>query len=299
MGFAKNKHFQSKTFKSTIMIKPSESVSVLMKVVICFLVFISPIFLSGQVNPDWVKTMKSGNLQYKQNDFAAAESTYLEAEKITGDQPKNEFGNKFNLGNAQYKQKKFKEGIASFEAAFNNAMTREEKANALYNKGNTEYQTEDYQSALKSYKDALKYNPKDSETIDNLAKTKLKIIEQKQNKPPEDEEGKKQENQDQNDQNKDQQKQQDQNQKGQNQDQNKDQKEKGQKDGKSDEKQPNQDPQAKESQSDKGDNSDITKAGMSKDYLERLLKMIEDEEKSIQQKLRKQNSKTSKQSKDW
>ena len=255
------------------MIKPSEYSQTLLRVMICFIVLSSPLLVTGQAAPDWIKTMKTGNLQYKQNDFAAAESSYLEAEKIAGEQPVNEFGNKFNLGNAQYRQKKFKESISSYEAAFNNAKTSEEKANALYNKGNTEFLAEDYQSALKSYKDALKYNPKDPETIDNLAKTKLKLIEQKQNRPPEDKDGKKQENQDQKDQN--------------------------QKDGKSNEKQSNQDAQSKESQSDKGDNSDITKPGMSKEYLQRLLKMIEDEEKSIQQKLRKQNVKTAKQSKDW
>jgi tetratricopeptide (TPR) repeat protein len=281
------------------MIKPRDYISTLMKVMICFLTLSSPMVVRGQAAPDWIKTMKSGNLQYKQNDFAAAESTYLEAEKIAGEQPINEYGNKFNLGNAQYRQKKYKESISSYESAFDNAKTSEEKANALYNKGNTEYLAEDYQSALKSYKDALKYNPKDGETIDNLAKTKLKIIEEKQNKPPEDEDGKKQENQDQNNQDQDPKKQENQDQKGQNQDQNQDQKDQGQKDGKSDEKQPNQDNQSKESQSDKGDNSDITKPGMSKEYLQRLLKMIEDEEKSIQQKLRKQNVKTSKQSKDW
>lgn len=281
------------------MIKLREYTLFLNKLMICLVMLISPLLGSAQALPDWIKTMKSGNLQYKQNDFATAEQSYLEAEKIAGDQPVNEFANKFNLGNAQYRQKKYKEGISSFESAFNTAKTKEEKANALYNKGNAEYLAEDFKSALKSYKDALKYNPKDGETIDNLAKTKLKLIEQKQNKPPEDKDGKKQENQDQKNQDQDQKDQQSEDQNGQSKDQNQDQKDKGQKDGKSEEKQPNQDSQAKESQSDKGDNSDMTKAGMSKEYLQRLLKMIEDEEKSIQQKLRKQNVKTSKQSKDW
>lgn len=153
--------------------------------------------------------VKQGNKAYEKENFTEAEILYRKSLDVN---PTSKEGT-FNLGNALFRQSKFKDALQQYEIAGANDSTK--LASALHNMGNVFLEERDYAKAIDMYKKSLMVNPKDNETRYNLAYAQKKLHDQQQD----------QQNQDQNqDQNKDQQDQQDQQKKqDQQQDQNKDQ----------------------------------------------------------------------------
>lgn len=153
----------------------------------------------------------------------------------------------FNLADAIYKQQRFDEAAGKFSELAEQMTTPVEKARVYHNLGNSQLMNQKIDESIESYKKALRQNPTDLETKYNLAYAQL-LKKQQQQK------------QDQNqDQNKDQQDQQQQNKDQQNKDQNQDQQ--------------NQQQQAQNK--------------ISKENAEQLLQALQNDERNIQDKVKK------------
>ena len=215
--------------------------------------------------------MREGNKAYKEDDFSKAAEDYY---KALAKDPSNIKG-KFNLGNATYKNDGFDEAIRHFSSAAELAKDQQTKADAYYNLGNSLFkksQAEEGKGLEKSaeaYKNSLRLNPSDMDTKKNLALTQRLIQiqqqEQKQQQQQQDQEQEEQEEQKQEEQQEDQQQQ----------DQQQQQK-------KEEEKKPQEQPK-----------------DLNKEEAMELLKIMDDEEKKVQEKMRKAKGNGKKPEKDW
>lgn len=166
-------------------------------------------------------------------------------------------------------------------AAADSLRTADERADAYYNLGNSQFIQQKLQEALKSYRQSLVLRPDDMEAKYNYALTK-KLLEQQQQQ---------QQNQQNNDQNQDQQQDenqnQDQNQQGNNnQDQNQNQDKNDQNDNKQDKNEDQQgggdNEQKEQPQQPQGQKP---KSGMSEEQQQQLLNAIQAQEDKTQEKL--------------
>ncbi len=196
--------------------------------------------------------------------FSNAETEYRKAlnEKPTDTQWD------FNLADAMYKQQRFEESAGKFEELGEKLELPEEKARAFHNLGNSQLMQKKLDESIESYKKALRQNPSDIETKYNLA-----YAQQMK---------KKQEEQDKKDQDKDKDKDKDQDKDKQdpNKDQNKDQKD--QQDKKNQDQQ-NKDPQKQEQQQ----REQAQQNKISKQDAEQLLQALQNDERDIQDKVKK------------
>ena len=195
--------------------------------------------------------IRKGNRFFKDSVFVDAEVNYRKALEAN---PKSTIS-MFNLGNTLTQQNKLQEAMEQYVGATKVEKDKLNLAQIYHNMGVIFHSQKDYAKAVEAYKQSLRNNPKDDETRYNLALAQKMLKDQQQD----------QQNQDQNqDQNKqDQQKEQDK------QDQNK-----------QDQKQ-NQN-QQQQSQPEKKDNE------MSKENAEQLLNSVMQDEKDVQDKVKKQ-----------
>ena len=157
----------------------------------------------------------------------------------------------FNLGNTLAQQNKQQEAMEQYVTATNIEKDKNDLAQIYHNMGVIFQSQKDYGKAVEAYKQSLRNNPKDDETRYNLALAQKMLKDQQQN----------QQNQDQN-------KQQQQDQQEDKKDQNKAQQQN------KDQQQPPQ-PQKKDSE-------------MSKENAEQLLNSVMQDEKDVQDKVKKQ-----------
>ena len=145
-------------------------------------------------NPN--KLIRQGNSAYTDSSFAAAEERYRTA--LAADQ--NAFNAAFNLADAIYKQENYKEASTLFQGLTSKAESKEEKAMAYHNLGNSLLQEGKLEESIESYKNSLRNNPSDKETKHNLAYAQRMKQEQEQNqeeKQQEEQEQKEEEEQEQ------------------------------------------------------------------------------------------------------
>ena len=197
--------------------------------------------------------IRKGNRLFNDSVFVDAEVNYRKALEVN---PKSTVS-MYNLGNTLSQQQKFQDAMEQYVAAGNIEKDKMKLAHIYHNMGVLFQAGKDYAKAVEAYKMSLRNNPADDETRYNLALAQKMLKDQQQN-------------QDQNqDQNKDQQQKQDQQQ-----DKNKDK----QNDQKEDEKKDQQQPP----KSEKKDNQ------MSKENAEQLLNSVMQDEKDVQDKVKKQ-----------
>lgn len=169
----------------------------------------------------------------------------------------------YNLGNALLMQNKAKEAMEQFDAVTRIEKDKGKLARAYHNMGVILQSSKQYPQCIEAYKQSLHNNPHDDETRYNLALAQKMLKDQQQ-----------QQNQDKQQEQKQDQKQDDQ--KDQNKDQNEDQK-----------KQPQQ-------------NQQQNKNEMSKENAEQLLNAVMQDEKNVQDKVKKQIQVSGKKlEKDW
>lgn len=208
--------------------------------------------------------IRKGNRLFKDSVFVDAEVNYRKALEVN---PKSTVS-MYNWGNTLSQQQKFKDAMEQYVAATQIEKDKAKLGQIYHNMGVLFQSGKDYQKAVEAYKMSLRNNPKDDETRYNLALAQKLLKDQQQN----------QQNQDQNqDQNKDdQQKQQDNKDQNKQNDQNKD-------------KQQQQPPK-----SEKNDNE------MSKENAEQLLNSVMQDEKGVQDKVKKQQTLQGRRlEKDW
>jgi len=213
--------------------------------------------------------------------FSNAETEYR---KALNEKPTDLKWN-YNLADAMYKQQRFEESAGKFEELGEISEFPEEKARAYHNLGNSQLMQQKLDESIESYKKALRQNPSDLDTKYNLAyaqQMKKKQEEQeKQNKDKDKDKDKK----DQDQENKD------------NQDQNKDQN-KDQQDKKDQEQQQNKDQQKQEQDQQKQPQQNK----ISKQDAEQLLQALQNDERDIQDKVKKAKAaqaKKTKVEKEW
>lgn len=200
--------------------------------------------------------IRKGNRLFNDSVFVDAEVNYRKALEVN---PKSTVS-MYNLGNTLSQQQKFQEAMEQYASASKIEKDKMKLAHIYHNMGVLFQAGKDYAKAVDAYKMSLRNNPADHETRYNLALAQ-KMLKDQQN----------QQDQDQNqDQNKDQQQKQDQKQ-----DQNKDKQNDQKKD---DQKKDQQQPPKPEKQ----DNQ------MSKENAEQLLNSVMQDEKDVQDKVKKQ-----------
>ena len=166
----------------------------------------------------------------------------------------------FNLGNSLLMQQKAKEAMEQFESASKVEKDKDKLAQIYHNMGVILQSSKQYPQCIEAYKESLRNNPKDDETRYNLALAQKLLKDQQQN-------------QDQNQDKKDDKK-----------DQNKNQQEQDKKD------QQNQNQQQQQQNKDE----------MSKENAQQLLNAVMQDEKNVQDKVKKQlQIQGKKLDKDW
>ena len=169
----------------------------------------------------------------------------------------------FNLGNALLMQQKAKEAMEQYESVSKVEKDKSKLAEIYHNMGVILQSAKQYPQCIEAYKESLRNNPKDDETRYNLALAQKMLKDQQQN----------QQNQDQ--------QQQQQEQKEDKQEQNQDQQEQDQKNQQQQQQQQN-------------------KNEMSKENAQQLLNAVMQDEKNVQDKVKKQiQIQGKKLDKDW
>ena len=207
--------------------------------------------------------LRSGNKLYNDSLFIKAEVDYRKALEIN---PKST-DVMFNLANALLMQQKAKEAMEQYESVSKIEKDKDKLAQIYHNMGVILQSSKQLPQCIEAYKESLRNNPKDNETRYNLALAQKQLKDQQQNQ-----------------QNQDQQQQQQQKQEEEKQDQNKDQQEQEQKD----QQQQNQQQQQQ------------NKNEMSKENAQQLLNAVMQDEKNVQDKVKKQiQIQGKKLEKDW
>lgn len=222
------------------------------------------------------KFLRKGDGAYREGDYKGAEENYRKSLEMQS----NAKGS-FNLGNAIFKQQRYTDAIKQYDEIIAKSNDNTLKANSLYNKGNAHFWNKEYDKAVEAYKQSLRLNPKDENAKKNLAKAKRQLQEQQkqQQKNQQNQQKDKQDNQ--NKQDKNQQQPQDPKQDSQ-QDQQQKQQQPQDANG-----QPQQNPQQKASQD------------LKKEDAKRMLQIMDDEERKVQQRLKKGKPQPSRSTKDW
>ena len=213
--------------------------------------------------------LRDGNELYTDSSYNEAEMQYRKS--LEKDQ--DYFNASFNLADAVYKQERYEESSALFDALKDNTPTETDLAKVYYNLGNSLVKEKKLEEAIEAYKSALRINPKDKDTRHNLAITH----KQKQQ----------QENKDENKENKDEQEQ---------------DKDRENKEEEKENKEQEQNQENKEQQEEmKESKPEEKKEEMSKETAEKMLEAIQQQEKELQEELQKKKvkGKRVKVLKDW
>jgi tetratricopeptide (TPR) repeat protein len=142
---------------------------------------------------DEQKLIREGNKYYKKNKFSEAEKNYINA---LGKKP-NSYRGIFNLGDALYKQGKYKESAEQFEILTQRKTSNDTLAKVYHNLGNAYLKQKEYEKSINAYKNALKKNSNDEETRYNLAYAQ-KMLKQQQEQQQQQQQKQNQDNKEQN-----------------------------------------------------------------------------------------------------
>ena len=213
--------------------------------------------------------LRDGNKLYADSSYNEAEMQYRKS--LEKDQ--DYFNASFNLADAVYKQERYEESSALFDALKDNALNKTDIAKVYHNLGNSLVKEQKLEEAIEAYKSSLRINPKDKDTRHNLAITH----KQKQQQEKEQE-------------NKDEKDEQEQDKEGENKEEEKENKEQ------------EQSQENKEQQEEKKESKpEEKKEEMSKETAEKMLEAIQQKEKELQEELQKKKvkGKRVKVLKDW
>jgi Ca-activated chloride channel homolog len=209
--------------------------------------------------------IRHGNRYFKDEKFTESETAFRKA--LEEDQ-RNTIA-AFNLGDALYRQEKYDDALQHFESVSDRESNKINSSKAYHNLGNANLQAGKIDESIEAYKEALRRNPTDLDTKYNLAFAqhlkKQKQQQQQQNQENKDSQDK-QDNQNQKDQQKSEEKKEDQKQ---------DQQQQQQQQKEQQQKQQQQQPQ---------------QAKISKEDAKRLLEAIANDEKKVQDKVKKQKA---------
>lgn len=245
------------------------------------------------------KLIREGNGLYDKQEFEKAEVEYRKAI----DKKAESYEAAFNLGDALYKQKKYDEALRQFSALAEQEKDKERLGELYHNIGNTLLSMQKTGESIEAYKESLRNRPASEET-----KYNLEFARRKQQQEQQDKDNKDKDNQD-NKNNKDNKDNQDNKENKDNQD-NKDQQNQDQKDQDKQNQEQNKDKQDRnkdrqdKNQQDRQEQPQQQPGKISKEDAQRLLEVLQNDEKKVQEKVRKekvqqQKAKKLKIEKDW
>ena len=208
--------------------------------------------------------IRKGNRFFKDSVYVDAEVNYRKALETN---PQSTVS-MFNLGNTLAQQNKLQEAMEQYVAATKIEKDKNDLAQIYHNMGVIFQLQKDYGKAVEAYKQSLRNNPKDDETRYNLALAQKLLKDQQQNQD-------------------------------QNQDKNQDQKQ-DQKDDKKDQNKNQQEQDKKDQQNQNQQQQQQNKDEMSKENAQQLLNAVMQDEKNVQDKVKKQlQIQGKKLDKDW
>ncbi len=220
--------------------------------------------------------LRDGNTLYADSSYNDAEMQYRKS--LEKDQ--DYFNASFNLADAVYKQERYEESSALFDALIDNAPTKNDLAKVYHNLGNSLVKEKKLDEAISAYKSALRINPEDKDTRHNLALTTQQKQEQEQQE---------QEDQEEQEENKEKQK------------EDKEGENKEEEEQKNKQEQEQEEEQEEEEEEEEENTPEEKKEEMSKEDAEKMLEAIQQEEKELQEELQKKKvkGKRVKVLKDW
>ena len=122
------------------------------------------------------REVRKGNRSYNRSDYKTAIERYTRALTYAPDS----FEATYDLGNALYKAEMLDKAEQTMaRAAADTLRTDEERAESFYNLGNAQFRQKKYKEALESYRRSLLFDPTDMEAKYNYAYTK-KLLEENQ-----------------------------------------------------------------------------------------------------------------------
>jgi len=247
----------------------------------CFVLILLLELISCNKNYKAKTEVIEGNKAYEEEEFENAITHYKKALF----QHSQDTTAAYNLGNGFYKIKQSDKALAYYKKADSLAKNNKTKAEIQYNTGNAYMNTKKYEQALSAYKESLRRNPDDEDTQYNYSVALEKIKHQDNKKKNKNTDNKKQDKQNKPSNSDKQGKQQEKENKEQQKDNNKNQEEQQNKNQQNS-------PQIKKE-----------KAAISKEQINAALRALEDEEKDIQKRMIKTESrrqvKPKKTEKDW
>jgi len=234
--------------------------------------FVSLSAQQTKINKESNNLTLDGNIEYVEDNLIEAEALYRKS--ISKDSMN--LAAKYNLGNSFYSNKLNEEALNQYRLSIKNSNDKSTLHKSYHNLGNLYMQSEDYQNAMDSFKNALLNNPEDDETRYNYVLAK-ELLKNQDNNKKDDKDNK-------NDKDK------------------KDNKENKKGEDKEDKKEKDK---QKNNRNNNTDNSDKNKKPrqnkISPNQLENLLKAMDNEEKNVLKKVNKNKMKGKpiKNKKDW
>jgi len=234
--------------------------------------FVSLSAQQTKINKESNNLTLDGNIEYVEDNLIEAEALYRKS--ISKDSMN--LAAKYNLGNSFYSNKLNEEALNQYRLSIKNSYDKSTLHKSYHNLGNLYMQSEDYQNAMDSFKNALLNNPEDDETRYNYVLAK-ELLKNQDNNKKDDKDNK-------NDKDK------------------KDNKENKKGEDKEDKKEKDK---QKNNRNNNTDNSDKNKKPrqnkISPNQLENLLKAMDNEEKNVLKKVNKNKMKGKpiKNKKDW
>lgn len=214
--------------------------------------------------------VREGNKLYKDKRYTDADSLYRLGAKDT-----SSYKSVFNLGDALYKQGKYEEAANNFNSIAQKKLDNLTRAHAYHNMGNSYLGAKKYKESIDAYKNSLRLNPTDEDTRYNLSYAQ-QMLKKEEEQKKKDQDKKDKDKKDDKDKDKDKNK-------------DKDKKDQDKKD------------QDKKDQEQKDNEQKPQPQQLSKEDAQRMLDALANDEKKVQEKLKKKNAKVVKVQveKDW
>ena len=234
--------------------------------------FVSLSAQQTKINKESNNLTLDGNIEYVEDNLIEAEDLYRKS--ISKDSMN--LAAKYNLGNSFYSNKLNEEALNQYRLSIKNSYDKSTLHKSYHNLGNLYMQSEDYQNAMDSFKNALLNNPEDDETRYNYVLAK-ELLKNQDNNKKDDKDNK-------NDKDK------------------KDNKENKKGEDKEDKKEKDKQKNNRNNDADKSDkNKKPRQNKISPNQLENLLKAMDNEEKNVLKKVNKNKMKGKpiKNKKDW
>ncbi len=120
--------------------------------------------------------IRKGNRFYKQNQIDQSQKEYEKAVQAAPNDPTAHY----NLGNTQFRKNNFDEAAKSFAAGAGHSPDSALMEKSLYNQGVALVKGQKLKESIAAWEKALKLNPSDQETRENLQKAMIELKRQQQ-----------------------------------------------------------------------------------------------------------------------